>query len=63
MTMTRFVTFTLSLALLTSFTLIALTPPSAQLKARENSDCRQVEVQLDEGYGISGTVVQQVCPR
>lgn len=59
--MTRIVTFALSLALAGSLALVALTPPSAQLKARESGDCRQVEMQLDEGYGISGTVTQQVC--
>ncbi|MDH7794643.1 MULTISPECIES: hypothetical protein [unclassified Beijerinckia] len=59
--MTRFVTFALSFALVGSLALVALTPPSAQLKARENSDCRQIEVPLDEGYGITAMVTQQVC--
>lgn len=59
--MIRFATLALSLAFLGSIALIALTPPSAQLKARESNDCRHVEVQIDEGYGVSATATKQVC--
>ena len=29
--------------------------------ARDNGNCRTVEVAADAGYGISGTVAQRVC--
>lgn len=59
--MTRFAILALSLAFLGSLALLAMTPPSAQLKARESGDCRHVEVQVDEGYGVSATTTQQIC--
>jgi hypothetical protein len=40
----------------------AAPPPRApRLSATAQARCRDIEVDLDEGYGVSGTEMRQIC--
>ncbi|MDB5534684.1 MAG: hypothetical protein JWO28_2999 [Hyphomicrobiales bacterium] len=61
--MTRFLTVSLfCTAILAGIALAALTPRTGEVEAREGQTrCQQIQVSVDEGYGISAVETRQVC--
>jgi hypothetical protein len=62
--MTRFLTVSLfCTAILAGIALAALMPRTGEVAASEGqtSRCQQVQVSVDEGYGISAVETRQVC--
>jgi len=64
--MTRLLTVSLfCTALVAGIVLAALTPQTGEVAASEGQTarCQQIQVSVDEGYGISAIETRQVCRR
>lgn len=59
--MAHSVTLLLSLTFAGGLGLMALLSSPSRTEALASGDCRLVEVRVDEGYGVSGMALRQVC--
>jgi hypothetical protein len=62
-TMVRLMTFSgLVAAMALAAVLLAASSQSGKVQAAEdNGNCRTIQVAVDDGYGVSGTVSRKVC--